>query len=170
MRIVQFAAALALLTFGATFAFGKSTSFVGGSMRVTGTASAPSSGACLSPGYAENCPTARSTTTNCSCVEVMNAAVRGASIGKGTANLSFTEDAGDGDGTDGAVTPSNCVPVFGAGVFTDTKTMATATLNIEGTLCGTTLNGGYSVAAGGSAFGTVSGSLGRSATLSFTPK
>ena len=163
-------AVLALVALSATLAFGKSTSFIGGSMRVTGTSSAPSGGACSTPSYAANCPTAPSATTNCSCVKVMNAAVKGASIGKGTANLSFTEDSGDGDGTDGAVTSSNCIPVFGGGVFIDSKTAAQATLNIEGTLCGSTFNGGYSVVSGGTASGTVTGSFGESISLAFAPK
>lgn len=170
MRKIHFGAALAIVTFCATFAFAKSTSFIGGSMRVTGMASAPATGACASPPYVAICPTAPNTTASCACVKVANATVRGAAIGKGTANLSFSEDAGDGDGTDGSITPSNCLPVFGAGTFTDSKTMEMATLNIQGTLCGSAFNGGYSVTSGGSAFGTVSGTLGSSVSLSFTPR
>jgi len=96
--------------------------------------------------------------------------VKGPDIGTGKANLSLTEDEGDGDGTDGSESPSGCVPVFGGGVFIDSKTTAQATLNIVGTLCGSAFSGGYSVASGGSAWGTVSGTVGKSVDLAFEPK
>jgi len=170
MRKAQILAAFATVTLCSAIAFGKSGPFIDGSMKVTGTASAPSVGACSGATFAANCPTAPSTAENCACVQVPNATVTGAAIGKGTANLSFDEDAGDGDGTDGSITPSNCEPVFGYGVFTDSKTAAQATVNIVGTLCGTSLSGGYSVAFGGTAWGTVSGTVGGKVTLSFKPR
>src|SRR5208282_2520735 len=118
VRKINIAAAFAIAAFCSTTAFG-SSSFIGGSMTVKGSASAPAPGACSSPLFAENCPSAPNTTQSCSCVKVANAKVTGPNIGTGKANLSLTEDKGDGDGTDGSESPSGCVPVFGGGVFID---------------------------------------------------
>ena len=171
MRKAHIVAAFATVTLCSAIAFGKSGSFVGGNMKVTGTASAPSAGACSGVTFAANCPTAPNTAESCACVQVSNATVTGAAIGKGTANLSFDEDAGDGDGTDGSITPSNCEPVFGSGGFIDSKTAAQATVNIVATLCGSSLSGGYSaLAPEGTAWGTVSGTVGGTVALSFKPR
>jgi hypothetical protein len=177
MRKSGFLATIAAVALCATLAFAKSTSFIGGRMKLTGTVSAPASGPCPLPLYAHNCPPAPNSTTNCLCLQISNAAVTGAKIHRGTADLSFSEDAGNGNGADGSESPSNCWPVFGGGVFTDTKTNEQATVNILGTLCLTTpsstvpiLKGGYSVASGGSGFGTVSGTVGDSVSLTFVPK
>jgi hypothetical protein len=165
MRKIRFGAALAILACCATFAFA-TTSFIAGPMTATGVASAPASGTCSSPAYATICAAGP-----CSCLQVPNAAVSGKDIGKGKANLSFTEDAGDGDGSHGAITKSNCVPVFGGGTFIDSKTAASAVLNIQGTLCGGhNFSGGYTVVSGGTAWGTVTGSLARSTKLTFSPQ
>jgi hypothetical protein len=178
MRKSGFVVTIAILSLCATMAFGKSIpSFIGGRMRVNGTTSGQASGPCPSPPYAQNCPPAPNTTANCFCIEVTNAAVTGARIGKGTADLTLTQDAGNGNGSDGSESSSNCWPIFGGGVFTDSKTAAQATLNIVGTLClgkqsnsPPVLKGGYTVASGGTGFGTVSGTVGDSVSLSFIPK
>jgi len=181
MRKSGFVATIAGVALCATLAFGKSTSFIGGRMKVTGTMSAPAAGPCPSPAYAQNCPPAPNTTPNCFCIQVTNAAVTGPRIGKGTAELSFSEDAGNGNGGangGGAGSQSSCWPVFAGGVFTDSKTGSQATLNIGGSLClatptSTTLvleGGNYSVTSGGTGYGKVSGSFGTSVSLSFIPQ
>jgi hypothetical protein len=55
-------------------------------------------------------------------------------IDKGTADLTLTQDAGNGNGADGSESSSNCGQSLVVGLFTDSKTSAQAMLNIVGTL------------------------------------
>jgi hypothetical protein len=178
MRKSGFVATVAMVALSATVAFGKSTSYIGGRMKVTGTLSAVSTppgsdqGPCPSPTYAKNCPAAPNGMTNCFCLQVMNATVKGGRIGQGTAILSVSQDAGDGNG---ASSPSggqtSAWPVFAGAVFTDSKTGAQATFNISGSLYhppnqpqgSTTLlltpGSNYSDASGGPTLGKVTGTV-----------
>ena len=145
---------------------------------ITGTASAPTAGACTGQGYADQCPSG-----NCTCVTVTGATVGAFSTcaaapncfplaGKGTADLFLTFDVG-ADMPTLPQTPQ-CTPFFGVANLTTTRhhSPSTETLNLTGvncnkiTLLGQTDNpvlGGFGISStpapvnGGTGFGKIRG-------------
>ncbi|HZP44487.1 MAG TPA: hypothetical protein VFB15_02450 [Candidatus Binataceae bacterium] len=135
------------------------------SATISGTALAPTSGACTSPanGYQDQCESG-----SCICVTVNSATMTGKMAGKGTADLSVTVDTGDAV-TD-VVSTNGCSPFFGVGTTNTTlkKVAVVQTFDFVGTDCAASkvtkpdvLSGGFAVEPGGtppaSGYGSLNG-------------
>lgn len=145
--------------------------------QITGTASAPTAGACTGHGYADQCPS-----TNCSCVAIASATVGPVPVtsctnptgcfnfaGKGTANLFLTFDDGLVMPSTSTTEPPECTPFFGVANLTTTRhhSPTVETLNLTGVSCvppvsgAKTVLGGFGILAGatngGTGFGKIRG-------------
>ena len=150
----------------ATLAFAKATPkpFTASPIRISGTLSGA---AATCTGYAGTCLGG----STCVCSQDPNAVARGI----GTADIFINQATGDTTFSDGSISTQGCTPFVATAAITDTKTSATATLNIVGSACDVTgrpqtITGGYSVASetpSATGFGTMIGSLNGSA-LSLT--
>jgi len=154
-----------LVGLAATLAFAKATPkpFTASPIRISGTLSGA---AATCTGYAGTCLGG----STCVCSQDPNAVAKGI----GTADIFINQATGDSTFSDGSTSSQGCTPFVATATITDTKTSATATLNLVGSSCDTArvpvITGGYSVASEtptATGFGTMTGSLNGSA-LSLT--
>jgi hypothetical protein len=130
---------------------------------ISGTLSAPVAGPCSITGYSAICPSG----TNCSCITINAAKVKGSLAGNGIGVVRMTVDGGSATS---AISGSTCQPVFGVADLTTTigrgknKTTKTETLNLQAALCDKlnnrshgTLDGGFGIASSPAPSPTASG-------------
>lgn len=141
---------------------------------ISGAFSGPVAGVCTpvpDTGYPDICPSGPS---NCSCITMNAAKVKGSLAGDGVAVVNFTVDSGSATSS---VSGSTCQPAFGQADLTTTvgkgknKNIKTESINLLAALCDSkngrspaTLTGGWGIAAspapsplGASGWGTLSG-------------
>ncbi|HLX38703.1 MAG TPA: hypothetical protein VKR29_12915, partial [Candidatus Binataceae bacterium] len=108
---------------------------------VTGTLSAPVSGACTTGGtsYAATCP---GTSPDCTCVTLSDGVATGG-FGRGQVTGVFTLDNGDETPED------NCIPFIGSLALTSSRDSTTTTLDVNGALCKATVPTGEQIIGGG---------------------
>jgi len=124
------------------------------SATISGDFSGPVAGVCTPTGYTAICPSGLS---NCSCITMNAAKVRGSVAGDGVAVVNFTLDSGSATSS---VSGSTCQPAFGQADLTTTvgrgknKTTKSESINLLAALCDSkngrspaTLTGGWGIAA-----------------------
>lgn len=119
---------------------------------IVGNVTGPVAGVCSMSGYAAICPSGPS---NCSCITISNARVRGSLAGNGSADVNLTLDSGSATSS---ISGSTCLPAFGTADLTTVQgagrnlTIRSETLNLVGAFCDrfsgrpAQINGGFGIA------------------------